>query len=170
MVSPLIPILSLVIAALAVFFGPLITLRMNRKQLEQARRIADDQIELSRRIASKQIIAPMRQAWINSLRDKVAELSGSALQHWNTGFDEATGEEQRRLWHLQEEIKLLINPAERDHEELVDAIDRMLSALQRGVELEAARDFATARQKTILLGQTIFKTEWDRIKGDIERP
>jgi hypothetical protein len=55
--SVLIPVLSLIVAALAVFFGPLITLKISRKQFE-----------LSRRIADKQIIAPMRQAWIEKLR------------------------------------------------------------------------------------------------------
>jgi uncharacterized protein YneF (UPF0154 family) len=71
-VTLLIPILSLAVAALAVFVGPFITLRISRRQFE-----------LSRRIADKQIVAPMRQAWINNLREKVAELSSSALHYWN---------------------------------------------------------------------------------------
>jgi hypothetical protein len=64
--------MSLIIAALAVFVGPLVTLRIGRKQ-----------IELSRRIASKQVVAPMRQAWINTFREKLAELTGNAFHYWS---------------------------------------------------------------------------------------
>jgi len=95
------PIISLIIAALAVGVGPYITLRISRRQ-----------IELSRRIASKQIVAPMRQVWINELRNKVAELSSSALHCWNTGsgLDARTDAEVRRLGQLEQEIELMINP------------------------------------------------------------
>ena len=153
------PILSLVIAALAVFVGPFITLRLGRNQ-----------IELSRRIASKQIVAPMRQAWINELRSKVAELSSGALHYWNTGFDDRKDEEVRRVWQLQEEIKLLINPNEEDHKTLVDTIQQLLSAMQKGVKRDAANDFFAAHHNTTILSQKIFKDEWNRIKGDIEKP
>jgi hypothetical protein len=171
MATYLIPILSLVIAALAVFFGPMITLRISRRQNELSRRIADQQIELSRRIASKQIVAPMRQMWINDLRNKVAELSSSALYYWNTGFDEQTDEKTRRIWQLEEEIKLLINPKEEDHQHLVDTIRQLLWAMEKGVGAEGAADeFAAARHNTSVLSQKIFKTEWNRVKDDIEKP
>lgn len=152
-----IPIVSLIIAVLAVLFGPLVILKIGRKQ-----------IELSRRIASKQIVAPMRQAWINNLREKLAELSSSAHHYWNAGFEERKDEEYKRLTQLEEEIKLLINPTEEDHKELVDTIRQMLSALERGTR--DAEEFFAAREKTTTLGQKIFKTEWSRIKDDIEKP
>jgi Icc-related predicted phosphoesterase len=151
-------ILSLAVAALAVVVGPYITMRISRRQLE-----------LSRRIASKQIVAPMRQAWINDLRNKVAELSSSALYYWNTKFDEQTDEKTRRVWQLQEEIKLMINPGEDDHKALVSAISQLLSAMERGTEADVP-EFAKARHDTTVISQRIFKTEWDRIKNDIEKP
>jgi hypothetical protein len=153
------PVLSLIIAALAVFVGPFITLRIGRKQ-----------IELSRRIASKQIVAPMRQAWINELRNKVAELSGSALHYWNTGFDDRKDEEVKRIWQLEEEIKLMINPIEEDHKKLVETVRQLLWAMQRGVAMNAAEDFSTARITMTAISQKIFKQEWNRIKDDIENP
>jgi Icc-related predicted phosphoesterase len=154
------PVLSLIVAALAVIVGPYITLRISRKQ-----------IELSRRIASKQIVAPMRQVWINELRSKVAELSSSALYYWNTKFDEQADEKTRRVWQLEEEIKLLINPGEDDHKALINAIRQLLSAMEKGVGATgAAEEFSAARHNTSILSQKIFKTEWDRIKNDIEKP
>jgi hypothetical protein len=155
--SQAIPILSLIVAALAVFFGPFITLFIGRKQ-----------IELSRRIANKQIVAPMRQAWINDFRYKLAELSGSALHYLNAGFDERKDEEYKRLIQLEEEIALLINPGESDHQELVISIRRMILALQSGID--KVDDFIEAYQATRSLGQKIFKTEWNRVKDEIEKP
>jgi hypothetical protein len=61
------PVLSLVIAALAVFFGPLISLR-----------IAKRQIEASLAVTIRQTIAPMRQKWIDDLRERVAEYGSVA--------------------------------------------------------------------------------------------
>lgn len=63
-----IPVLSLIVAALAVFVGPIISWRVAKRQIES-----------SSAVANKQIIAPMRQAWINSLRDAMAELASRAL-------------------------------------------------------------------------------------------
>jgi uncharacterized Tic20 family protein len=60
----IIPILSLITAILAVFVGPLISWRITKRQIAS-----------SLKAANKQIVAPMRQAWINSLRDMIAEIS-----------------------------------------------------------------------------------------------
>lgn len=117
--SQIIPILSLVVALLAVFIGPRITLKIGIRQ-----------IELSRRIASKQIVAPMRQAWINTFREKLAEFTSAAFHDWNVrqisiAAVELKDEEQRRLAQLEHEIELLINPTEPDHKEVVETIKQI---------------------------------------------
>ncbi len=155
------PILSLIVAALAVFFGPLITLKMSARQ-----------IELSRRIASKQIVAPMRQEWINTFREKLAELTGSAFHYWNMRFIikgavELSDDEQRRLVQIEHEIELFINPTEQDHRELMEALRKVLGLLERGTDERG--EFNPALDKATILGQKIFKTEWNRIKDDIEK-
>lgn len=76
------PVLSLVVAALAVFVVPLISWLITKRQLASLLEVAN-----------KQIIAPMRQAWINNLRDLVAELTSSALHYYVAGFEERTDEE-----------------------------------------------------------------------------
>jgi hypothetical protein len=69
---------------------------------------------------------------------------------------------------LEHEIELLINPTEQDRRELVETIKQIPWRLERRTdelgELNPLIDKATA------LGQKIFKTEWDRIKNDIEKP
>jgi hypothetical protein len=69
---------------------------------------------------------------------------------------------------LEHEIELLINPIEKDHQELMAAIGEMLGAMYTGGE--KTPDFNPARERVTMLGQKIFKAEWDRIKDDIEKP
>jgi hypothetical protein len=135
--------------------------------------MSERQIELSRRIASKQIVAPMRQAWINTFREKLAELTGSTFHYWNMrsvvrGTVELSDEEQMRLIQIEHEIELFINPTERDHTELMEALRKVLGLLERGTDDRG--EFNAALHKARMLGQKIFKTEWNRIKDDIEKP
>src|SRR4029077_2398278 len=118
-----IPTLSLIIAVLAVFFWPLISLR-----------IAKRQIESSASVANKQITAPMRQAWINGLRDLVAELTSSALHYFKAGHDFKGYENFQRLTFLESKIQLMLNPNEEDHQKLEWMIQEMMKALQRDDE------------------------------------
>jgi hypothetical protein len=53
-----VPVLSLLVALLAVFVGPLVQMRIARRQ-----------IRASIEVANKQITASMRQAWVTNLRD-----------------------------------------------------------------------------------------------------
>jgi len=104
----LIPLLSLLVALLAVFFGPLISWAISKRQISS-----------SLEVANKQIVAPMRQAWINSLRDLLSEISSSALHYYVAGFEDRTDEEYRKLTLLEHKITLMMNPEENDHKELL---------------------------------------------------
>jgi hypothetical protein len=102
-----IPTLSLIVAVLAVFFGPLISLWLAKRQIAS-----------SAEVANKQIIAPMRQAWINNLRDHVAELTGDALHYFTAGHDFKGYQNLQRLTFLESKIQLMLNPNEPDHQRL----------------------------------------------------
>lgn len=82
-------VLSLIVAALAVFFGPFISLHVARRQVRS-----------SLDVANRQITAPMRQAWINALRDLLSELCSSAHHYFVAGFDNREDGEYQRLTHL----------------------------------------------------------------------
>lgn len=152
--SQLIPVLSLAIALLAVFVGPFVSWLITRRQLESAQRLAN-----------KQIVAPMRQAWINQLRKLVAELSSSANHYFVAGFEHRTDAEYKRLTELQQEIILMVNPTEEAHRQLLQAIGCMLEALDRGKGQD--RHFVTEVEKITNLAQRIFKEEWNRVKSEL---
>jgi hypothetical protein len=153
-----IPILSLVVAALAVFVGPLISWRIAKRQLRA-----------NLEVSNKQIVGPMRQAWINSLRDLLAEVTSSALHYHVAGFEERTDEEYQHLTHLEYRIKLMLNASENDHRELEEALGRMVGMLNIGDSrtMEHDREFAARHDAVVGLARKVLKREWDRIKEPI---
>jgi hypothetical protein len=152
----IVPLASLGIAALAVFVGPLVALSVARRQVQS-----------SQRVAMKQVVGPMRQAWINALRDKVSAICADAEYCCYTA---SIGESipdypshARELYRLEKEIALTINPLEDDHKALVESIAKML----RCVQTKNVTDFAFASQETMKLTQGILKTEWNRVKDEL---
>jgi hypothetical protein len=113
-----IPVASLITAILAVFVGPVVTWKITNHQMKS-----------SLRAANKQIVAPIKQAWINNLRDLVAEISSSILYcHNNPSV--TIGEEQfKNFVQLEGKIALMLNFSEDEHKKLHDLIVRMLDTL-----------------------------------------
>jgi len=72
-------------------------------------------------------------------------------------------EKVQRLVLVQFRIRLLLNPAEADHQELYRAIELSIERLreERSVEEETAADVETISK----LGQAILKREWQRVKS-----
>jgi len=151
----MIPVLSLIVAGIAVFVGPLISWW-----------IASRQLSASLEIAMKQIVAPMRQAWINSLRDLLSELASSALHYHVSGFENRTDSEYQRLTLLEYKIKLMLNANEDDHQQLEKSIATM-TALIGGATVESSQEFQEIYKLVIELSRNVLKREWDRVKGGI---
>ena len=129
-------ILSLIVAALAVFFGPIISWIVAKRSTSSLERNASLQADTSLRIANKQIVAPMRQAWINSLRDLIAELTGKCAHYWETGFEERRDDEYQRITELECKLALFINPKEEDHKMLLEKAKVMVAFLKQGEEAD----------------------------------
>jgi hypothetical protein len=163
----IIPLASLAIAALAVFVGPLVSFYVARRQIESSQLVALGQVESSQRVAMRQVVAPMRQAWINALRDKVSEICADAEYCcYATSIGEDVPDytsHARRLYRLEKEISLTINPLEDDHKALVKSISRMLYCIQT----KKIDDFGLASRETMKLTQGILKTEWNSVKNEL---
>ena len=152
----LIPISSLIIAALAVFVGPLISSKMGEKQLTT-----------TSSIAKKNIVAPIRQNWINELRQILAKLTTTCAYFWTE-----EKEERRELYHLEVraligQLELYINPQEDEHKELLKRVVRMESSMFGKDEPEHVSGFWFAHRETIEQSQKILKIEWERVKNEI---
>jgi hypothetical protein len=162
--SAVISILSLVIALLAVFVGPWISLR-----------IAREQTLISLAVANKEIIAPMRQAWIDKLRELTADVLSISWWYYVSGQydqDEHSDDEEemigsrveRRLRFRLYQIELMLNPEEPDHQLLLESLKETVSNAFPGEGKTAAfpskHKFATAQAKRV------FKREWEVVKKE----
>ena len=146
------PTLSLIVAALAVVVGPTVSWA-----------IAKRQVRASLEASSRQITAPMRQAWINKLRELLAELTSSALHYYVAGYEERTDDEYRRVTLLEAHIQLMLNPNEKDHQRLVALMRSMVAEVEGG----KSREFPGLHTEFIALSQKVLKSEWDRVRKPI---
>lgn len=153
--NELISILSLIIAGLAVFFGPMISVFVTKKTLNA-----------NSKIAAKNLISPIRQEWINDLRNTLIELTSKTSHYMVAGIEDRKDSEYYRITELEHKIKLLINPLEEDHTLLVDSIKELTTNLYKmGWESEIL--FWEKHREVITISQKILKREWERVKNDI---
>jgi len=163
-----IPTLSLIVAALAVFVGPIISWSIAKRQIRASSAVASNQILSTLEASNKQIIAPMRQAWINNLRDLLAELTSSSLHYYATGFEDRSDKEYQRVSLLESKVKLMLNAKEDDHQRLETLIRKMIWAIQ--YEKGKKDEFPDLHTEVVGLSRAILKREWDRVKEPIQAP
>lgn len=151
----IIPILSLIIAGLAVFVGPLISIIITKMTLRT-----------NTATASKNLISPIRQQWINDLRNTIVELTAKSAHFAVAGTEDRKDSEYYRITELEYKIRLLINPKESDHNRLVELIREMTNNLY-SMKRENEVKFWEQNQEIIALSQKILKREWERVKNEI---
>ncbi|UTW47125.1 hypothetical protein [Bacterioplanoides sp. SCSIO 12839] len=152
----ILPVLSLIIAALAVFVGPFISSY-----------IASKQLSATNAIAKKNIIAPIRQNWINELRIILSSLTTTCAYFWTE-----EDEDKRESYHLEVraligKLELYINANEEDHQELLKRVTRMESSMFGEDTPDHISGFWVAHRRTVEQSQKILKLEWERVKHEI---
>lgn len=159
------PLGSLVVAALAVFVGPWISARATTRQVK-ANLLA----------ANKQIVGPMRQAWINSLREKVAEVLSTSWWYYVSGEDPsgpdrdglAGSRVERRLRFVVQEIELMLNLLESDHVELLSALNATVDACHSNGEPRSSTAVFPDHHRTASdLCRRVLKREWNRVNAEL---
>jgi hypothetical protein len=148
-------VMSLFVAILAVVVGPVISLK-----------IANKQIKSSTFLSKKQIISPIRQAWINELRSIISRLASKAAYYKVAGYEEREDEEYYHIIELEYQLKLYLNPKEKDHSELLNKVSIMTAEIG-GDTMEKDVVFWRAHEEVLKLSGRILKREWERVKADI---
>jgi len=146
-------IITAVIALVAVIVGPIVSIYVVRRQIRAS------------------VVSGNRQAWINNLRDAIADyLTKQAMVRIFNSESYADSSSLPRIEEtvrLANRIELLVNPKESDHAELVVLIGKMTSTMNAQNEANKGFDVNAHSRKIIELSQSIFKREWDRVKrGD----
>ena len=144
--------LPMLIALLAVFFGPVMTYRLGRRQIKMQEAIAAKQTETQASIAAKQVetqaaiakrqiadsISAKRQNWIDELRKDMAEFltANARLNELMRPAANLSEDDQRknfeematnnfRAHELGIRIKLRLNPKEDKHNELDELLKKL---------------------------------------------
>ena len=154
--------ISLIVAGIAVFFGPWISWLVAKHQIEASSNLSTAQISSALLTSNKQIIAPMRQAWINDLRELLSEILSSALHYYVAGYEDRTDQEYQRVTHLEHKIKLMLNPKEEDHQRLEEKIRNLIESIEQHPKF--SDNFPDIHQEIVSLSRQVLKREWNRVK------
>lgn len=147
-------VVSAVTALVAVIVGPLVSIFVAKNQINAS------------------VVSANRQTWINRLRDELATLVGivhhlpSAHANGAVSADAAITEYGRFVEKFQV-IKLLINPKETDHQELIRLIESADKKIIESINKSQANasEFEAAGQRIVAQSQIVLKREWERVKN-----
>ena len=152
--TEMIALISVISTLFVVFLGSFVSWNIAKRKIDSILKATD-----------KQIIAPMRQDWINNLRDLIAELLAKTLYYFGDGFEDRSDAEYLRLSELEIKISLMLNVKEKDHKRLRDYIRKLSSSLGSGREGDSI--FVDLHPKMEKLAQKILKKEWNRVRKEI---
>jgi hypothetical protein len=127
---------------------------------------------LAARTSKQQMIGPMRQAWINCLRDNLSLYSAHlSINRWYgaPGAQDPEPDRERKeledlgrikeAIRLRENLFLLLNVREDDHIELAEIIQSAFDAYKAGDDTSGVLVWLRK------FGQYVLKTEWDVVRG-----
>lgn len=121
------------------------------------------------RIARRQIISPMRQKWINELRDLMSTLlskcrlavimteAGGLLEESKPNVELLS-----EILFLEQKLELMLNPNESDHKILVTAVGAITDSVQHGAKNVV--EFGQKLSDASTCCKSILKREWERVK------
>lgn len=150
-----ITLLSLLVALFSVLLSPLVALAVSKRATTNAMRVA-----------KKNIVAPMRQKWIDSVRDTVSELTSLVHHHFIALHDEhpEQTESLKKIHFMERRLRLLLNPNESDHKELVTRVGKLTHILE--FEKSGPNQMAKMDSEIMICAQKILKSEWKRVKDE----
>jgi len=141
-ISVAVPILSAIVAAVASWYATRKTLRANKHRMN---------------FEGVMKIAEFRQAWINNLRDEMAEFQSYGIH------PETSPAQERIFYKLGTKIELLMNPKDSDYATLQCQMYNFLSASDGDTKTKYSQN-----AEFVKTCQGILKREWDSLKEDIQ--
>ncbi|MBI5041444.1 MAG: hypothetical protein HZB57_09715 [Gammaproteobacteria bacterium] len=141
------PFLAVLVAFVAVFLGPI----------------------LSAWIARRQIVAPIRQTWIDELRNLITDFLSTAQmiavvnENGLLNENELDKETYKKMLSIERKLTLMLNPNEKLHNKLMDLIRDLLDKTEHGTS--NLLEFGPLARKITETAQAILKEEWIRVKS-----
>lgn len=154
-------LLPLIIAGLAVFFGPLLQWYSGKLQMDTQRQIAQEQLRATVRSSN-------RQEWIRILREQLSDFVsqlGALFLNLRKGGEPVDAqfhrEKTERLLFIQTKIQLLLNPNKPEQKEIIELVDE---ARKAAISKELARLEIFIKEITEK-SQALIKLTWEEIKN-----
>lgn len=148
--SEIISLLAMLVSLAAVIVGPIVTFK----------------------VAKRQIVSPIRQKWIDELRELISEFLSECEKLLVLGRDGILNQEEvdekifARLLYLERKLELMLNPNEGKHNELLEIVKKTTKEIHHGTENIIV--FGEKLKCATVISQRILKEEWIRVKnGDI---
>jgi hypothetical protein len=153
----LIPILSVIITLISVIVGPLIAIRVAKKQIHAS------------------VVSSTRQQWITSLRDLLAEFLMLA-NHISASncvgtVDKDHMEKIQKLILLRHKLNLFLDPAEKINQDLNKKAEEIRSAAfqsQPATSMDDVKRIGVLTGEFTILAQLILKREKVVIEDEID--
>jgi endonuclease/exonuclease/phosphatase (EEP) superfamily protein YafD len=147
--------------------------RILSEQLNSQSKLAFSQISAARAQAldeiKAQVLTKNRQEWINDLRNTLAHFIVSTHKCRNNLIISPEKRDPDRIhanvdeaWLHLTRLRLLINPNEDDHKDLLTTANLMFELIkpnEHGIQLK------DVEQSLLIKGQGILKREWERVKS-----
>ncbi|MGH8540407.1 MAG: hypothetical protein ACRETW_07880 [Stenotrophobium sp.] len=151
--TEVIALVSALTAFAAVVLAPLVSLYNEKKKI------------------AAQVVSSNRQLWINALRDDLAHFV-TEIRHIAAALAANAITEKEAIARYgamticEERIKLRLNPAETEHNELVRLMGAASTRLQGAINKRQsmAQELDTAADRIVEEAQRILKSEWNRVK------
>jgi len=149
--SEILPALTAISPAVLPLIGVFIGAWLTSRATLRSSRNALTGIRLQMTLQAEIKLSDFRQAWINILRDCLAELQSIGM----TPGKEA--QKEQRFYELGTKVELLINNKDEDYEPLQKIMYRLLFS-------ETIEDKYRCNAEFVEVGQRILKREWEVLK------
>jgi hypothetical protein len=137
-------------------------------------------LTVARREFNANVLSANRQKWIDTFRDRLAELLSllnaaqaakrASTKDWRHGLgplaaDHVFAEKLEKTYRAMAQIQLLTKAEDAAHQALNDTIDQALCLLREDELLEA--ELSACLAETSRIGRSIIRGEWERVKRGV---
>ncbi len=147
-------LISSLTALAAVIFAPMVSIHVAKRQIRAS------------------VVSVSRQAWINRLRDELAffvrEVRHASSTYAAGIINKSEAINRYEGIALKEEtVKLLLNPTEPEHIELLRLMKTASEIAQKAIDKEEskAKELDKSADQIVCQSQKVLKAEWDRVKS-----
>jgi hypothetical protein len=155
-------IVAAILALISGIAGPIVQLKIGRRQAEVAREVARasqlsaEASMLTARNAGNREIARLRMGWIDKVRDVLSNYH-AILMHQKA----AKGDLQQKLLDLGTQLDLLLDQNDKLQKALWDVADKIFKTDDIGARRNMDTDLIAA-------GRAVFDGEWKKIKAEMK--